>query len=107
MVIIEYGGNTVEPEAVESEFVEPIFAVGEEEMDYLVLAVVETERVPCWVFPTVVAIEILIVRAVEPSQPFYFVFDGVGVDNVHDYGYTLFVGFVDERFQVVGCTEPR
>ena len=77
VVVVEHRGDAVEPESIEVKFVEPVLAVGEQEVNHGVLAIVETERVPGWVFPSVVAIEILVVGSVESSQPLHLVFDGV------------------------------
>ena len=46
MTIIQHRRHTVEAEAVEVELLQPVFAVREEEMDYLILTVVEAQTVP-------------------------------------------------------------
>ena len=44
-----------------------------------------------------VAVEILVVASVEPAETFHFVFNGVRVYDVHDYGDTCLMGGVDKR----------
>ena len=41
VVVVEHGGYAVEAEAVEAVFLEPVFAVGEQEVEHFVFAVVE------------------------------------------------------------------
>ena len=67
VVVIEHRGNAVEPEPIEPEFVEPVFAVGEQEVDYIVFSIVETQRVPSGVLSPVVAVKVLVVRAIEST----------------------------------------
>jgi len=105
VVVVKHGGYSVETESVETEFFEPIFTVGEQEMDDLVFPVVETERVPSRVFAAVVSVKKLVGSAVETSQSLDFVFHGMGVNDVHDDGDTVSMGFVDKVFQLVGSAE--
>ena len=105
VVIIEHRSDAVEAEAVEAILLEPVFAVGEQEVEHFVLSVVEAERIPCGVLTPAVAIKIEVVAAVESSKPLDFVFDGVAVDYVHDHGNAELVGAVDERFEIVGGAE--
>ena len=107
MVVVEHRGDAVEAEPVEVELVEPVFAVGEQEVNHFVLAVVEAERVPRRVLPPVVAVEILVVGAVEAAQTLDLVLHGVRVHDVHDDGDAAPVSVVDEGLQVVGGTESR
>ena len=58
--IVEHGGDTIEAEAVEMELLQPVFAVGEQEMDDVILAVVEAEGVPGRMLVAVAGIEILV-----------------------------------------------
>ena len=46
VAIVEHRRHTIEAEAVEVELLQPVFAVREEEMDYLILTVVEAQTIP-------------------------------------------------------------
>ena len=81
---VNHRGNAVEAEAVEVVFVEPILAVGEQEMEHLGLSVVEAEAVPRGVLAASAVVEVLIARAVEASESLQFVLHGVGMHQVHD-----------------------
>ena len=52
-----------------------------------------------------VAVKVLVVASVKASEAFDFIFNGVRVYDVHDYGYAGFVGRIDKGFQLLGCTE--
>ena len=58
-------------------------------------------------FAARVAVEILVVAAVEASEPFKFVFHGMRVHYIHYHCYAERVGGVDEALQVVGGAESR
>ncbi len=106
VVVVQHRCDTVEAEAVEMEFLEPVFAVGEQEMQHFILSVVETQRVPCGVVaPRGVVVEILVGSAVEASETFVLVFYGVAVDNVHNHGNAPAVGVVDQRLEFGGGAE--
>ena len=88
-------------------FLEPVLAVGEEEVEHLVLAVIEAEGVPCRVFAAGVGIEVCGACAVDACYPLVLVLHGVGVHDVHYHGDAEFVGAVDEAFQLLGGAEAR
>ncbi len=106
VVVVEHRGDAVEAETVEVVFLKPIFAVRQQEVEHLVLAVVEAERVPCRMLAAAgVGMEILVHGAVEASEAFVFVLDGMAVHDVHDHGDAAAVGVVDESFEVFGGAE--
>ncbi len=105
VVIIKHRGHAVEAEAVKMVFFKPVFAVGKEEVNHLVLAVVEAERIPCRVLAAPVAIEIEVVRSIESAQAFQFVFHGVGMNNIHNHGNTHGMRCIDKRFKFLGSAE--
>ncbi len=98
MVVVEHGGDAVEAETVELVLVEPEFAVGEQEVEHAVLAVVEAERIPCRVLAARVTVEVEVIAAVEASQSLKLVLDRMGMHYVHDDGDSHLVGIVDELF---------
>ena len=99
VVHVEHGGDPVEAEAVEVEFLDPVAGVREEEVEDGRFGVVEAAGVPCGVEAAWAVVEVLVGGAVEVGEPFDFVFDGVGVDEVDDDGEAERVGGVDEGFE--------
>ena len=65
-------------------------------MDDLVLSVVETEAVPRRMLAPVATIEVLTRIACQIAQSLCLVLHGMALNEVHDYGKSLRVGFVDE-----------
>ena len=84
VVVVQHRGHAVEAQAVETELLYPVFAVGEQEMEHLGLAVVEQQRVPGGMLAACAGVEVLVVRAVEARQALGLVLDGVAVDDVKD-----------------------
>ena len=105
MTVIEHGSDTVEAETVEVEFVQPILAVGEQEVYHLVFAVVETERVPGRMLVAVAGIEELVGVAGQIAQSLHLVFHGMGVYDVHNHGHALSVRFVNQLLEFFGRSE--
>ena len=105
VAVVYHRGDTVESEAVEAIFLQPILAVGEQEVDDLVLTVVEAETVPLVVEAARPGEEVLRRVAGQIAQPLVLVFDSVAVDQVHDDGKAHAVGVVDEMLQLVGGAE--
>ena len=64
VVLVEHGGDSVEPEAVNIVFGKPVGAGREEKMDHLILAVVETAGIPRRVVPPVSGVKVEIFAAV-------------------------------------------
>lgn len=71
-----------------------------------VFSVIEAKRIPGGMFPAVISVKVLIVCTVESSQTFHFVFNGVGMHDIHNYGDTQFVCGIYQLFQFVGSPEP-
>ena len=105
MTVIEHRGDTVETESVEAELLQPILAVGEQEVDHIILAIVKAERIPCRMLAAAVAVEVLVVASVETSESLHFIFHGVTVDYIHDHGNTQLMGTVDKALQILGSAE--
>ena len=64
-------------------------------MEHFVLAVVKAEGVPCGMFTSATAIEILTRIAGKVAQTLHLVLYGMGVDDVHDDGNTHLVGGIN------------
>ena len=105
MVVIKHRGDSVETETVETEFLKPVLAVGEQEMEHGVLAIVEQQGVPRGMLAASVAIEVEVVAAVKTSQSLHFIFHGVGVYDIHDHGYAETMRLVYESLKIIGRTE--
>ena len=105
VTVVEHRGDTIETETVEVELFEPVLTVRQEEVDHLVLAVVETEGVPCRMLMTVAGIEELVGVASQIAKTFHLVLHGMRVHNIHDDGNTVLVGGIDEFLQLVGSAE--
>ncbi len=105
VVIVEHRRDAVEAETVKVIFFHPVFAVGQQEMEHLVLAIVEAERVPGRMFAASVAIEIEIIATVETPETLDLVLDGVAVDYVHDHSYAFGVSGIDQSLELLGCAE--
>ena len=96
VAVVEHRGHSVEAETVELVFIEPEFAVAQQEIDYGIFSIVEAERIPCRVLASAVAVEVLVVAAVEASQTLHLVFHGVGVYDIHNHRQAMGVGIVDK-----------
>ena len=96
MAVVEHGGDAVKAEAIEVEFFQPVFAVGQQEVDDIVLAVVKAQAVPGWMFVTVAGIEELIGVAAEVAEAFDFVLDGMAMDDVHNNSQPHLVSRINE-----------
>jgi hypothetical protein len=107
VAIIYHRGYAIEAEAVELELFEPIFAVREQEVENLVLAIIEAERVPCIVHATVAAVEILTGIAIEKAKALNLVLNSMRVYKIHNYSNTHSVSCIDKFFEVFGCSETR
>ena len=83
----------------------PIAAVREQEMDYLIFAIVEAEAVPCWMLVPIARIEELVGIAAEIAQSFHLILDGMRMYDVHDYCHTIFMCGVYHLLKVFRCTE--
>ena len=105
VTVIEHRGDTVEAESVEVIFLKPILAVGEQEVEHIVLAIVEAKAVPCRMLVAVARIEILVGVASEIAKSLNFVLHCMRVYNIHDYGNTVLMGSVDHLLQLLGSAE--
>ena len=105
VAIIKHGGDAVETETVEMVFVEPELAVGQQEVEHLILAVVKTQAVPSRMLATVALIEILAGVAGKVAQALHFVLHGMRMHDVHDDGQSQLMCLVDELLQLLRRAE--
>ena len=96
VTVVKHRGDAIETETVKMELVEPILAVGKQEVHHLVLAVVKAEAVPCGMLTPVSLAEILARVAGKVAQPLVLIFHGMAVYDVHDHGNAHRVSLVDE-----------
>ena len=85
---------------------EPVFAVGQQEMDYLMLAIVETERIPLVMLSTVARIEELVRISAKVAQALVLILYSVRLNKIHNDCNTVLVSLVNESLQFLWSTEP-
>ena len=56
-------------------------------------------------FTAAVAIEILVVAAIEAAEAFNLIFHRMRMHDIHNHGYAELMGIVDKVLQFVGCAE--
>ena len=105
MRVVEHRGDAVESEAVEVELLEPVLAVREQEVQYVVLTIVEAKRVPSRMLVTVAGIEELVGIASQIAQAFYFVLNCVTMNNIHNNANAQLMSLIDQGLQLFGRAE--
>ena len=105
MTVIKHRRDAIETEAVEMKLLKPVLAVGQKEMDDVILAIVETQAVPRRMLMPIARIEILVRVACEVSQTLYLVLHGMRVDYVHNHRDALLVCRVNEGFKFFRSAE--
>ena len=105
MVIIEHGSHSVKAETIKMKLCEPVFAVGQQEMDYLMLAIVEAERIPLVMLPSVARIEELVRVATKVAKTFILILYSVRLNKIHNHGNTILVSLVNKSLQFLRSTE--
>jgi hypothetical protein len=80
MIEVEHGGDAIEAEAIELEFLDPVAAVREQEMEDGGLAVIEAAAVPCGVETARTVMEVEVRCAIEDREAFRFIADRVGMN---------------------------
>ena len=74
VAIVQHRGHAVETETVKLVLLEPELAVGQQEVQHGILAIVKAQRVPCRVLALVVAVEVEVARTVKAAQALDLVF---------------------------------
>ena len=105
VAIIEHRGHAVETEAIEVELFQPILAIGEEEVNDFVLAIVEAKAIPSGMLATAARIEELAGVTAEVAQTLYFILNGVALHEVHDNGNAHGVRLVNQLLEFLGSAE--
>ena len=105
VVAVKHAGHPVETESVQMIFLHPELAVAQEEVQYLVLAVVEAAAPPCGMIPRGSGVEVEVFPAVETAESFDFVGNRMGMDYVHDYGDAHPVGLVHQGLEFLRSAE--
>ena len=101
MRIVEHGGHTIKSETIEMELLQPIFAVRKQEVKHIILSVVKTEGIPCWMFVTISRIEELIWITGKIAQSFNLILHSMRVHNIHNHGYSVLVSLVNKSLQLL------
>ena len=105
VAIVQHRRHTVETEAVKLELLEPVLTVTEQEVQNVVLAIVEAQRVPCRMLMTVASIEELVGITAKVTQTLYLILHSVAVYNIHNHGNTHLVSRINHFLQVLRRTE--
>ena len=105
MTIVKHGSYAIETETIKFELFQPIFAVGKQVVDDLILAIIETKGIPCWMFTTTSLHEVLATITGKVSQAFNLVLHGMRMHNVHDDSNAHLMRLVNEFLQFFWCTE--
>ena len=84
VTVIQHRRHAVKAEAVKMVFFQPVFAVREQEMDDIVLAVIKAEAVPCRMVMPIAGVKILVGIACEVPEPFRLIARRVAVHEIHD-----------------------
>src|SRR5574344_1210074 len=83
----------------------PVFAVAEQEVLDFVLAVVDAAGAPGRMMSGSTPIEIKVVPSVKAGEAFSLVGNAVRVDYVHDDGYPVGVGLIDQGLELLRGSE--
>ncbi len=105
VAVVEHRRDTIKTEAIKTELLQPVLAVGKQKMDDIVLPVVEAKAVPGRVLMAFTGIEILVGVTRKIGQPLHFVLHGVGMYNVHDDGNSQPVSLVYQPLQLLRSSE--
>lgn len=104
MVLVHHTCDTIEPEAIELEFVQPEAKVAEQESEDLVVGIVEETTVPKVMTALATLMEVEVISAVELVQTIQDVLAGMGMDDVKKDGDTHPVGRIDQLLEVFRCS---
>ena len=107
VVVVDHRRHAVEAVAVEMELVEPVLDVRQQEMLYLVLAVVEELRVPVGLVAGLAGQRVQMVGAVQFVDAFVEVADIVGMHQIHDDRQPQLVGAAHQLLQLLGRAAAR
>ncbi len=105
VTVVEHRRYAVKTEAIEVEFFQPILAVGHEEMQNLVLAVVKAQAVPCRMLMSIAWIEVLVGITGQVAESLHFVLHSMRMHYVHYHGNALAVSSVYKFLQILRRTE--
>ena len=106
VVPVEHGGDPVKAEAVQMVFAEPVFQVGEQEVEHLMLAVVEELGAPGRVIASGTVVKELPHGAVKEVDALGHIAHGVGVDQVQHHPQSQLMGPVHQVLEVLRRAEP-
>ena len=105
VVMIEHAGDAVEPESIEMELLDPVLAVGKQEMLHLRLGIVKQAGVPGGVIAPLAGDAVEVVRAVKLAQTFRRILHGMRMDDVQKDTDAHAVGCVDQLPELIRGTK--
>ena len=77
-------------------FLQPVLAVGQQEMNDFILAIIEAQGVPCRMLMFLTRIEELVGVTSQVAQSFHLILDSMRMNDVHDDSHPVLVSLVDE-----------
>ena len=95
MTVIQHGRNPIETKTVKMIFLEPIFAVGQQEMNNLIFPIIKAKRVPSGMFAPITRIKKLVRVAREISQALRFVLHRMRMNDIHNNSHPILVRRID------------
>ena len=105
VAVIQHRSHAVESETVELIFFHPELAVGQQEVQYFILSIVEAERIPSRMFSSVASVEILIRITGKITKALKFILHGMRVNKVHNHRYTHLVSSIYKFLKFIRSTE--
>ena len=103
---VHHACHAVETEPVDAEFVEPVAAVRQQEMQHLRLRIVEEQRVPRRVLAARSRVKERGAAAVVAAEPFNLVAGRMRVHEVDDDAQPEAMRRIDQLLELVRCAEP-
>ena len=105
VAVVEHRSYTIEAEAIEVVFVEPVLAVAQEEVHHLILTIVEAETVPSWMLVSVARIEVLVRITGKITETFHLILHCMRVNDIHNDSDAILMSCINERLELLRGSE--
>ena len=89
------------------ELFQPILAIREQEVNYVVFTIVKAKRVPSGMLVSIAWVEELVGISSQVAQSLHFILHGMRMNDVHNHGNAVLMSGINQRFQFLGCSEAR
>ena len=84
---------------------QPILAIAQQEMYYLILAIIKAKAVPCGMLMLVTRIKILVRVSSQVAKSFNFILYRVAVHNIHNHGNAVTVSLIYQGLKLLRSAE--